>query len=207
MERIKSAHIIQTIFSYTDDILKFKLLSYSKKYQKQLNIDLFDYQVKFFDKVKMNSINNYYKYLYAPELLKKDLLKYNINIDDFKNYVKNYLVKYKEKFIKELNEEYLIKKNEINEINERDYIIDDYGDNKEIRGFQKFSDGIKLEIDINSPLFDIFYKSKLFGELFVIPIDFQFIERNKLKEDYITLFNKLNDINSNYSSICLKCYL
>ena len=110
------------------------------------------------------------------ELLKKDLLKYNINIDDFKNYVKNYLVKYKEKFIKELNEEYLIKKNEINE---RDYIIDDYGDNKEIRGFQKFSDGIKLEIDINSPLFDIFYKSKLFGELFVIPIDFQFIKQIK----------------------------
>jgi len=33
-----------------------------------------------------------------------------------------------------------------------------------------------------------------------------FIERCKLKEDYINVFNKLNDINSNYSSIFLKCY-
>ena len=198
MKSIKSAHIIQTIFSYTDDILKFKLFSYSKKYQKQLNIDLFDYQVKFFDKVKMNSFNNYFKYLYVPgyeyssynkdsitELLKNDLLKYNINIDDFKNYVKNYFVKYKEKFIKELNEEYLIKKNEIDK---GEYTHDGFRDNEEIIGFKEFSDGIKLEIDINSPLFDIFYKSKLFGELFVIPIDFQFIERHKLKEDYITVF-------------------
>ena len=115
MKNIKSAHIIETIFSYTDDILKYKLFSYSKKYQKKLNIDLLDYQVKFF---KINSFNNVFKYLYAPEpeykfnikkgslgindidynsyikigktaLLKKDLLKYNINIDDFKNYVKN----------------------------------------------------------------------------------------------------------------------
>ena len=81
-----------------------------------------------------------------------------------------------------------------------------YRNDEGIKGFQEFSEGIKLEIDIYSPLFEIFYKSKLFGELFVIPIDFRFIERYKLKEDYITAFNKLNDINSNYSSICLKCY-
>ena len=210
MKNIKSTHIIETIFSYTDDILKYKLFSYSKKYQKKLNIGLLDYQMKFF---KMNSFNNFFKYLcFDPyseynfnnksgtnyidinsynkngktELLKKDLLKCNINIDSFKNYVKNYIVKYKEKFIKELNEEYLIKKNNI------EYI-------------DAYSEGIKLEIDINSPLFDIFYKSKLFGELFIIPIDFQFIERYKLKEDYINVFNELNDINSNYSSIFLKC--
>jgi len=223
MKNIKSKHIIQTIFSYTDDLLKFKLFSYSKKYQKQLNIDLFDYQMKFFDKIQMNSFNSYFKYLCDPkskynynkingtnyinynsynkkgktELLKKDLLKYNININDFKNYAKNYIIKYKENFIKELNEEYLIQKNEKGKIGCKDY--------EEIRGFQKFREGIKLEIDINSPLFDIFYKLKLFGELFIIPIDFHFIERYKLKEDYINVFNKLNDINSNYLSIFLKC--
>jgi hypothetical protein len=205
MEKIKSIYIIQTILSYTNDIIKFKLFTYSKKYQKLLNIGLIDYQKKFFDKIRMNSFNNYFKYLCAPkyeynywppddisynkneknELLKKDLLKYNININDFKNYVKNYFVKYKEKFIKELNEEYLIKKNEIDK---GEYTHDGFRDNEEIIGFKEFSDGIKLEIDINSPLFDIFYKSKLFGELFVIPIDFQFIERHKLKEDYITVF-------------------
>ena len=221
MQDIKSTHIIQTIFSYTDDILKLKLFSYSKKFQKQLNIDLFDYQDKFFDKIKINSFNNYFKHLCDPEskynftsnhssynkdgkteLLKKDLMKYNINIDDFKNYVQNYFVKYKEKFIKELNEEYLIKKNE----NDMYDYMNGYSNDEGIKGFQEFSEGIKLEIDIYSPLFEIFYKSKLFGELFVIPIDFGFIERYKLKEDYITTFNKLNDINSNYSSICLKCY-
>ena len=227
MKNIKSAHIIETIFSYTDDILKYKLFSYSKKYQKKLNIDLLDYQVKFF---KMNSFNNVFKYLYAPEpeykfdikkgflgindidynsyvkigktaLLKKDLLKYNINIDDFKNYVKNYIIKYKEKFIKEFNEEYLIKENEKDE----EEYMDPYAANEEIQGFQEFSEGIKLEIDINSPLLDIFYKTELFGELFIIPINFQLIERYKLKEDYINVFNKLNDINSNYLSIFLKC--
>ena len=78
-------------------------------------------------------------------------------------------------------------------------------ENEEIKEFQEFSEGIKLEIDINSPLFDIFYKSKLFGELFIIPMDFDFIERYKLKEEYIYVFNKLNDINSNYSSLYLKC--
>jgi len=80
-----------------------------------------------------------------------------------------------------------------------------YGTNEEIKGFQEFSEGIKLEIDINSPLFDIFYKSKLFGELFIIPIYLKFIKNYKLKKDYINAFNKLNDINSNYSSIFLKC--
>jgi len=225
MKNIKSTHIIETIFSYTDDILKYKLFSYSKKFQKQLNIGLLDYQVKFF---KMNSSNIYFKYLcFDPyseynfnkisgtdnidfnfnkegktELLKKDLLKYNINIDDFKNYVKNYIIKYKEKFIKDLHEEYLIKKNEKDKIEYKNpfRVI-----NEEIKGFQEFSEGIKLEIDINSPLFDIFYKTKLFGELFIIPIDFEFIERYKLKEDFINEFNKLNDINSNYSSLYLKC--
>jgi len=219
LENIKSTHIIQTIFNYTDDILKFKLFSYSKKYQKQLNLDLFDYQAKFFDKIKMNSFYNYFKYLCVPEsiynftsnyssykdgkteLLKKDLSKYNINIDDFKNYVKNYFVKYKEKIIKEINEEYLIKKND----KDKYEYISGYRNDEEIRGFQEFSEGIKLEIDINSPLFDIFYKSQLFGELFVIPINIRFIEEYKLKEDYITAFNKLNDINSNYTSIFLKC--
>jgi len=131
MKSIKSTYIIQTIFSYADDIFKFKLFLYSKKYQKQLNIGLIDYQMKFFDKIKMNSFNNYFKYLcFDPEsecnfksyfnfynknskteLLQKELLKYNANIDDFKNNVKNYIVKYKEKFIKELNEYYLIRKN------------------------------------------------------------------------------------------------
>ena len=228
MEKIKSIYIIQTILSYTNDIIKFKLFTYSKKYQKLLNIGLIDYQKKFFDKIRMNSFNNYFKYLCAPkyeydywppddisynkneknELLKKDLLKYNINIDDFKNYVKNYFVKYKEIFIKELNQEYKNQKqmyyrecvediyNEFNDI--RDYHYQD------IRGFQEFSEGIKLEIDINSPLFDIFYESKLFGELFIIPIDFYFINNYELKEDYINTFNKLNDINSNYSSIFIQ---
>ena len=181
----------------------------------------------FFDKIKMNSFNNYFKYIYfdpnefksddlffrrdykkiynkneKTELLKKDLLKYNVNIDDFKNYAKNYFVTYKEKFIKELNEEYLIRKNK----KEKERYMIGYIDDEELKGFQEFNEGIKLEIDINSPLFDIFYKSKLLDELFIIPIDFRFIKRYKLKEDYITVFNKLNDINSNYSSLFLIFY-
>jgi len=52
MKNIKSKHIIQTIFSHTYDILKYKLFTYSKKYQKQLNLDLIDYQTKFLINLK-----------------------------------------------------------------------------------------------------------------------------------------------------------
>ena len=232
MKNIKSTYIIENIFKYAGNIMKFKIFLYSKKYQKKSNITLFDYQKIFFDKIKMNSFNKYFKYICfkhpdyeiyfneviynknnKTELLNKDLLKNNINIDDYKKYVKNYFSKYKEKFIKEINEEYLIRYN-INYVErffdrcrEEERYEEGYdefltfNEKEEIRGFKKFCEGIKLEIDINSPLFDIFNKSEFFGELFTIPIYSKFIEEYKLKEDYINIFNKLNDINSNYLSI------
>ena len=88
-----------------------------------------------FDKIKMNSFKTYFKYLCFDQnefesyglffrrdyirtydkndhtkLLEKDLFKYNVNFDDFINYAKNFFVINKEKFIKEINEEYLIRK-------------------------------------------------------------------------------------------------
>ena len=85
---------------------------------------------------------------------------------------------------------------------DEDYdILLKYNEKYELKGLKKFNEGIKLEIDINSPLFEIFSKSKFFGELFVIPIYSHFIEEYKIEKDYINAFNILNDINSNYLSI------
>ena len=38
MKKIRSTFVLQKIFSYTSDIFKLKLFSYSKLYQKKLNI-------------------------------------------------------------------------------------------------------------------------------------------------------------------------
>ena len=247
MKKIHSKYIIDNIFSYTDKLFKFKIFLYSKINQKKCNIRLYDYQKIYFDKIKINSLSNYFKYLcFEPnsennfkhldtndgkktqlkylnlsdsdpdssssnypiifnkngktELLEENLLKYHVDINGFKNYVKNDIEAFKELFIKQINEEYLIRiKKKYEEEYDRGTCIDDFYKKEELMGFKKLNEGIKIEIDISSPFFDILCKSKFFGQLFIIPIYSKFIKDFKLKEEYINAFEKLNEINSNYS--------
>ena len=49
LEKINSKYIIINIFEYIkDDIIKFQLFKYSKYFQNILNLDIFNYQRKFF---------------------------------------------------------------------------------------------------------------------------------------------------------------
>lgn len=67
----------------------------------------------------------------------------------------------------------------------------------------KFFTKNEIQIDINSPLFNILSKSGVLGEIFTIPLSLHLIRENKLIGDYINTFNQLNENNSNYSSVQL----
>jgi len=108
--RIKRIDIITNILSYIDnENFKYKLVNYSKKYQRILKINLFDYKKKYFEKkyLELNkNLNNFNQCLMKikdnENLFKNNthsfifcyLLGYyfknNININDFNNIINNY---------------------------------------------------------------------------------------------------------------------
>ena len=108
--RIKNIDIIPNILSYIDnENFKYKLVNYSKKYQRILKINLFDYKKKYFEKkyLELNkNLNNFNQCLMKikdnENLFKNNthsfifcyLLGYyfknNININDFNNIINNY---------------------------------------------------------------------------------------------------------------------
>ena len=69
--------------------------------------------------------------------------------------------------------------------------------------FKKYKENKKddsnLYLDIFCPFFDLLSNQEYFAELFTIPIDTLFIEKNKLENEYISTFNKLNKSKQNYS--------
>ena len=174
MEKIKSAYIIHNIFNYIHSKnMKLKIFNYSKEYQQKLDIDLFDYQEISYDQRGFNLFikNIFYQpflhFFYDPfynkdkynikTLFQKELLKYNINSDEFTNYAIKYCEKYKEQFLE-------INKMKIREKEEEYAKGEDYT-------FIQFNNGVKLVNDIYSPFFDIVYNSKNLEELFIIKID------------------------------------
>ena len=60
----------------------------------------------------------------------------------------------------------------------------------------------KKYIDLNSPLFEMLSKINDFDKFFTIYIPQEDIDKNKLKDDYKSIFNELNESNIKYSSIC-----
>ena len=59
----------------------------------------------------------------------------------------------------------------------------------------------KIYINIESPLFEMLSKTKIFDENFIIRISQENIDKYEFKEDYKNIFNKLNTANIKYSSI------
>lgn len=115
------------------------------------------------------------------------LLSERFNIDYIKNNFKAKII-YKEDVLKE----YLIyfyKK--LSEKMKNENI------NKDISKINYF----EIKIDIYSPLFEVLSHTDIFGEIFSIPISINFIKKFELFDDYISAFDKLNQNNSNYSSI------
>ena len=174
LEKIISKYTLQNIFDYVkEENFKFKLFVYSKKLQKKLDLKLFDYQ-------------NIY-------------LKNRINLFDFlsdynkkeEGYPKNYDKKgLTNKFSSTLN------KLKLKEENITDYIINFF------KNYEK-KENDEIYIDFYSPFFDLLSKEEYFWKKFIIPISSQFINKNDLKNDYKSFFNKINKLNINYSLLFL----
>mgnify|MGYP003571468917 CR=1 FL=1 len=171
INNLKSKHILNYIFSYVEDkIFKEKLFLYSKKLQIKFDIKLFELKENYLKKL------NFDKCLYIkPRLFKKDILAIKYN-----------------KFLKEkkLNKEKIEK------------LIYETFENKEIKNIEEedadnidnIKDHEKL-INIECPLFKIISKTKNFGNIFSIHISQKIIDEYKLKDEYIKLFDELNNLN------------
>ena len=190
---VSSRYIIDGIFNYIGNpILKLKLFSYSKFYQKEFNLKLGDY-IKVFSIIKECK-----KYLCCFE-----------EIGDFHN--KFYLVPYgnypKDGLIKLLEDDLKYK-----------YKCDLLFFTQIIFGYFKNFTDYKYKkpilIDIFSPLFDSLSQLKNFDKIFTIPIainrEMRIIEGNTTKiggneckinllNDYISIFDRLNKSNIKYS--------
>ena len=85
-------------------------------------------------------------------------------------------------------------KNNINLDSLKSYLIDYYINQKNLKA-------PKLFIDIYSPFFEELSKNECF-DLFIIPIEIDFIIKNQLVDDYKTAFKKMN--NNELNNICVK---
>ena len=177
IDKIKSVYIIKNIFNFIkNSSFQLKLFIYSKYFQNKLNIKLIDYKEQYLKKLKFNLE----LYLYSKEQKNKvDLLKqkYNKFLSD-------------NKLNKEIFEDILYEVLESKQIKDID--------EEEVNNINKDYD---KKININSPLFERISKTKMFEKNLSI-----YISQKKSKNDYIKLFDKLNESNIKYSSIFYDIY-
>ena len=172
-EAIKSKYIFINIFSYIkDENFLYKLIIYSKSLQKQLDINLFDYQEKYI-KGRINCEDYLYDdkrdyYAFREPLfdkLKRKLLEYEINKENLPKYVLKYF---------------------------KNYLKD-----KENCLYESSKD-----IDFASPFLYILSNSEIFGKIFNIIISFNHVnKKDKYIFQYKEMFKQLNESKANYSSI------
>ena len=202
-KRIKSKFIFNLIFDYIKDAkFKMKLFLYSKSFQKHLGLNLLDYQEVYFNKIGIN-FYNYLKYnednndnsnvnfdkKYLEKKLEEELSKYNKDLKDVQQkIITNYFKK--NKFKKNKNNNKIIEKCFYNYKNGDNNIYDNYNN-------------LLTEIDIYSPLFDILSNNKEIFEKFSIVVPFKYFKKYELKNDYTSTFDKLNQLQSKYSSITI----
>ena len=175
LQKILSKYIFQAIFDYIEDnTIKMKLVFYSKSIQDKLDLSIFDYQKVYFKNIGFNI----YKYFS------------NFSKDSKSEYKNND----KEILIKKFDEDLLKYKIDINDI--KKYALNYFQnvDEEEVVDDYKY-------IEVYSPFFDIISKTKFLEKKFIIPISTELIDNYKLKNDYITTFKKLNDLNIKYSAL------
>ena len=146
---------------------------------KQFALKLFFHSKYFQKKLDINYSYCYEKYL--DEL--------NLNLKDFLHI---YETKYEKDILRKKYNEYL-RKNILNK-DKFEKIIYEVINNKNEKDEEKY-------INIDSPLLEILSKTKVFDKIFTIFISQKNIDEYKLKDDYITIFNKLNNSNIKYTSI------
>ena len=171
LNKIKSQYICKMIFDITYDNLKYKLFSYSKHFQEMLGIKLIDYKEKYW--------------------IKKGIkLEEYLTLKTQKNYNPNHINK---KLLYDTLTSF-IKKNNIDLDSLKEYLIEFYKNQKNLKKG-------KLFLDIFSPFFEELSKSECF-DLFIIPLEMDLIDKNQLNSDYIAAFENLNKKELN--NICIK---
>ena len=171
LNKIKSQYICKMIFDITYDNLKYKLFSYSKHFQEMLGIKLIDYKEKYW--------------------IKKGIkLEEYLTLKTQKNYNPNRINK---KLLYDTLTSF-IKKNNIDLDSLKEYLIEFYKNQKNLKKG-------KLFLDIFSPFFEELSKSECF-DLFIIPLEMDLIDKNQLNSDYIAAFENLKKKELN--NICLK---
>ena len=180
MENISSKYIINNIFDYViNPKFKYQFLIHSKKFQNFLDIDIVDYEELFLEKFGLT------------------LETYLYNEEDNGNYDKDYLKKKYEEDIKANNLDYnLFTKIIVDNIAKMDKESD-----KHLTENEYYS--CDYLIDAFSPLLFHIAKIRIF-KVFTIEIPCGKIEKYKLKNDYISVFDKLNQEKIDYSSISFK---
>ena len=174
INKIQSTFIINYIFKYIKNPnFILKFFLYSKLYQNKLDLEIL-YQNVIIHKCIGFKLDNYLssEYINLDEKYQQFLSDNGIEKEEFENLL--YKILKRKESEEDINEE---SKN-----NDEDNFNDD-----------KF-------IDVDSPLFNIISKTK-FLKKYSIYISQRKID-SKSKEDYIELFNKLNNSNIKYESIC-----
>ena len=185
--KISSKYIFDKILDYIEDRnFILKLLRYSKSLQKKFEIKLSDYQF-----IRLGNINFYLDYLLidhfnlSSPFFSKNCFKNKKNdlFNDFdidKNIYGSILANCVEPFLKLKKEKY-------------------YKDNKDssliVKPFEE-------KIDIYSKLFDELIKKDF--EYFSIIIPINLIKDFNLTNDFKNIFDKMNKLNINYSSLTIE---
>ena len=173
LEKIKSKYILENIFDYVKD--------------ENFKFKLFVYSKKLQKKFDLKLLD--YKNIYLKNRI--NLFEFLSDYNKKEGYPKNYDKKeLTNKFNSTLN------KLKLKEENITDYIINFF------KNYEK-KENDEIYIDIYSPFFDLLSKEEYFWKKFIIPIISEFIDKNKLKNDYISFFNKINKLNINFSLLFL----
>ena len=185
LNKISSNYILNIISNFIKDDIKYKLFVHSKKFQKKLGLSLIGYQEKSIKRTGIKLCNylsgfNYEKFSpheYYNSIIKHYINKYDYDFgkDSLKREFLHHLDILKIKYIKS----YIV------------YYFKKYKENKK--------DDSNLYLDIFCPFFELLSNQEYFAELFTIPIDTKFIEKNKIENEYISAFNKLNNSKQFYS--------
>ena len=122
----------------------------------------------------------------------KYLDKLHFNLNDF-------LYKNEEEYEKDVLKkeyDYFLIKNDLNKVKFEKMLYEVINNNNE-----RYEKDGKKYINIDSPIFEILSKTNVFDKIFTIYISQKNIDEYKLKNDYIKIFNKLNNSNIKYKSI------
>ena len=185
LKSVKSKIIIKQLFSYINEITKFKLVVHSKKFQNILNLTLRNYKEKCFESIKNINLLDL---LSTKDKLKLNLFKYSDFVKALKNQFNYDITKLKIK--KEIIDEYI-----------EFYFTHLYNEYKTKEEVEKINilDN-QLLIDIYSPFYEKFIKKEFFEKLFILYIPSSIIYGKDLMKDYYNATGLLKETNPEFSS-------